>query len=126
MSDEQPKKRGRPKKQPESALPPLSAENIKISVNNETDLLKVQALIRDALKDVMQEDSNNRVDKNVAIKAMTATCSEFMKSFIIMGYDMDSKAIQPVFYAQNDLEADALSHYMQQYFMSSMKDHPMR
>lgn len=122
MSDEQPKKRGRPRKKLEESTPSLSADNIKISVNSHTELLKVQSLIKDALKDVMEADSKNRVDKDIAIKAMTATCSEFMKSFIIMGYDMENNAITPIFYAKNDLEADALSHYMQQYFMSSMKE----
>lgn len=122
MSDEQPKKRGRPRKKPEAAVPPLSAQNVKITVNTENELLKVQALIRDALSDVLREDSTGRVDKDVAIKAMTSTCAEFMKSFIIMGYDMENNAIQPIFYAKSDLEADALSHYMQQYFMSSMKE----
>lgn len=122
MFDEQPKKRGRPRKKLEELTPSLSADNIKISVNSHTELLKVQALIKDALKDVMEADSKNRVDKDIAIKAMTATCSEFMKSFIIMGYDMENNAITPIFYAKNDLEADALSHYMQQYFMSSMKE----
>lgn len=121
MSDEQPKKRGRPRKKPE-AVQPLSAQDVKISVNNEDELLKVQALIKDAISDILCEDSKGRVDKDVAIKAMTSTCAEFMKSFIIMGYDMENNAIQPIFYAKSDLEADALSHYMQQYFVANMKE----
>lgn len=120
MSEEKPRKRGRPKKQPVEKTPSLSADNVKITVNEPQDLLKIQDLIRDALRDVVGEDSK-RIDKDKAIEAMTVTCSEFMKSFIIMGYDMENNAIQPIFYARNDLEADALSHYMQQYFMSSMK-----
>ena len=123
MSEDKPKKkRGRPKKQPVDQTPSLSAESVKITVNEPQELLKVQALIKDALKDVMQEDNIKRVDKDKAVQAMTVTCSEFMKSFIIMGYDMENNAIQPIFYARNDLEADALSHYMQQYFMANMKE----
>ena len=123
MSEDKPKrKRGRPKKQPVDQTPSLSAESVKITVNEPQELLKVQALIKDALKDVMQEDSIKRVDRDKAVQAMTVTCSEFMKSFIIMGYDMENNAIQPIFYARNDLEADALSHYMQQYFMANMKE----
>jgi hypothetical protein len=122
MSEDKPKKRGRPKKQPVDKIPSLSADNsVKITVNEPQELLKVQALIKDALKDVIKEDSK-RIDKDKAVEAMTVTCSEFMKSFIIMGYDMENNAIQPIFYARNDLEADALSHYMQQYFMASMKE----
>ena len=123
MSEDKPKKkRGRPKKQPVDQTPSLSAESVKITVNEPQELLKVQALIKDALKDVMQEDNIKRVDKDKAVQAMTVTCSEFMKSFIIMGYDMENNAIQPIFYARNDLEADALSHYMQQYFIANMKE----
>lgn len=123
MSEDKPKrKRGRPKKQLVDQAPSLSAESVKITVNEPQELLKVQALIKDALKDVMQEDNIKRVDKDKAVQAMTVTCSEFMKSFIIMGYDMENNAIQPIFYARNDLEADALSHYMQQYFMANMKE----
>lgn len=123
MSEDKPKrKRGRPKKQPVDQTPSLSAESVKITVNEPQELLKVQALIKDALKDVMQEDSIKRVDRDKAVQAMTVTCSEFMKSFIIMGYDMENNAIQPIFYARNDLEADALSHYMQQYFIANMKE----
>lgn len=123
MSEDKPKrKRGRPKKQPVDHTPSLSAESVKITVNEPQELLKVQALIKDALKDVMQEDSIKRVDRDKAVQAMTVTCSEFMKSFIIMGYDMENNAIQPIFYARNDLEADALSHYMQQYFIANMKE----
>ena len=123
MSEDKPKrKRGRPKKQLVDQAPSLSAESVKITVNEPQELLKVQALIKDALKDVMQEDNIKRVDKDKAVQAMTVTCSEFMKSFIIMGYDMENNAIQPIFYARNDLEADALSHYMQQYFIANMKE----
>ena len=121
MPDDVPKKRGRPKKEPANGTPSLSA-SAKITVNGPEDISKVQELIRDALKDVFSEDNENRIDKDKAVEAMTATCAEFMKSFIIMGYDMENNAIKPIFYAMNDLEADALSHYMQQYFMSSMKD----
>ena len=121
MSEDVTKKRGRPRKKPVDGTPSLSA-HAKITVNEPQDISKIQDLIKDALKDVFSEDSENRIDKDKAVEAMTATCAEFMKSFIIMGYDMENNAIAPIFYARNDLEADALSHYMQQYFMASMKD----
>ena len=122
MSDEKPKKRGRPKKvDSEKAVPSLSAQQMKISVNSPDELLKVQALIRDALKDVIKEDDIRLKDKNLMINAMVGTCSEFMRNFIIMGYDLDNNAIEPIFYAKSDLEADALAHYMQSYFVESMK-----
>ena len=122
MSEDKPKKRGRPRKNPNNGSPSLSAESMRISVDSPDDIVKVHNMIKDALRDVMEEDNKNRVDKKLATSAMTATCSEFMKSFIIMGYDMENNAIQPIFYAKNDLEADALSHYMQQYFVNTMKE----
>ena len=122
MSEDKPRKRGRPRKNENNGSPSLSADSMKITVNSPEDILKVHSMIKDALRDVMEEDTKSRVDKKIATSAMTATCSEFMKSFIIMGYDMENNAIQPIFYAKNDLEADALSHYMQQYFVNTMKD----
>ena len=120
MNDEAPKKRGRPKKKADSKTTSLSAQTI--TVNNDRELEQVNAMIREALREVMQEKDGRSIDKEIAMKAMISTCSEFMKSFIIMGYDMENNAINPVFYAKNDLEADALSHYAQQYFVQTMKD----
>ena len=51
---------------------------------------------------------------------MVNVCSEFMSSFIIMGYDMNNKGIEPIFYAKNQLEADALSSYIQQFIVNSL------
>ena len=52
---------------------------------------------------------------------MTSTCSEFLKCFVIMGYDFEGNAIKPQFYAKNDLDADALAQYMQKFFVSSIQ-----
>ena len=123
MDDDAPKKRGRPrKKKPVEDVEALSAQDPKITVYSQDDLTKVQALIKDALKDVLSAEGLKKRDSDIAIEAMISTCAEFMKSFIIMGYDMEDNAISPIFYAKTDLEADALSHYMQQYFVASMKD----
>ena len=94
-----------------STVPPLSAP---------VDI-KIDKVIQDAMRLIIKEQlikENTSTD----IDAMIATCAEFMKSFIIMGYDLNDNAIAPIFYAKTDLEADALSHYMQQYFVASMKD----
>ena len=111
MDDEAPKKRGRPKKE--------KVESVSLSAvdNHNTD---IQNVIREALRTIITESSEVKKDEET-IEAMTSTCAEFMKSFIIMGYDLNDNAIAPIFYAKTDMEADALSHYMQQYFMASMK-----
>ena len=54
------------------------------------------------------------------IDAMVSVCSEFMRSFIIMGYDFEGNAINPIFYAKSDMDSDALSQYMQKFFMTQM------
>jgi hypothetical protein len=112
MDDSTPKKRGRPKK--------VKIESISLSAVDTTNT-DIQNVIRDALRTIINESSDIKKDEET-IEAMTSTCSEFMKSFIIMGYDLNDNAIAPIFYAKTDMEADALSHYMQQYFMSSMKN----
>jgi hypothetical protein len=113
MGDETPKKRGRPTK--------VNADSISLSaaVVDDTD---IQDVIREALRVIISDNSKNMKEKDI-IDAMVSTCSEFMKSFIIMGYDLNDNAIRPIFYAKTDMEADALSHYMQQYFVASMKRH---
>ena len=115
MDDSTPKKRGRPKK---VKIESISLSAVDITNTTNTD---IQNVIRDALRTIINESSDIKKDEET-IEAMTSTCSEFMKSFIIMGYDLNDNAIAPIFYAKTDMEADALSHYMQQYFMSSMKN----
>ena len=83
------------------------------------DPKSVEALIREVLKYKI-EDEDERSDDEI-IKAVTSTCSEFLKSFIVIGYDLNGNAIPPLFYAKTDMEADALSQYMQHYFVSSVK-----
>tara|TARA_R110002167_G_scaffold67456_2_gene190717 strand:- start:460 stop:768 length:309 start_codon:yes stop_codon:yes gene_type:complete len=84
------------------------------SIDQETE-----NLIRDALKNFVTQKFNNRKTDN-EIEAMVSTCSEFMKCFIIMGYDFKGNAIKPVFYAKNDIDADALNQYIQKFIMSSI------
>jgi len=113
MGDETPKKRGGPKK--------VNTESISLSaaVKDDTD---IQDVIREALRTIISDNSKLMKEQDI-IEAMVSTCSEFMKSFIIMGYDLNDNAIAPIFYAKTDMEADALSHYIQQYFVASMKRH---
>tara|TARA_R110000796_G_scaffold135607_1_gene251696 strand:- start:135 stop:443 length:309 start_codon:yes stop_codon:yes gene_type:complete len=89
-------------------------ELVDISIDQETE-----NLIRDALKNFVTQKFNNRKTDN-EIEAMVSTCSEFMKCFIIMGYDFKGNAIKPVFYAKNDIDADALNQYIQKFIMSSI------
>lgn len=81
--------------------------------------LQSEKVIREALKTFVNEKIKDRKTDD-EIEAMVATCAEFMKCFVIMGYDFEGKAIKPVFYAKNDLDADALGQYLQKFIMNSL------
>ena len=80
---------------------------------------QTESLIRDALKNFVREKYNRRAADN-DIEAMVATCSEFMKCFVIMGYDFKGNSIKPIFYAKNDKDADALHQYIQKFIIQSL------
>jgi len=80
---------------------------------------QTENLIRDALKSFVKQKYNKRATDN-DIEAMVATCSEFMKCFVIMGYDFKGNAIKPIFYAKNDKDSDALNQYVQKFIIQSL------
>ena len=80
---------------------------------------QTESLIRDALKNFVREKYNKRAADN-DIEAMVATCSEFMKCFVIMGYDFNGNSVKPIFYAKNDKDSDALSQYIQKFIIQSL------
>ena len=80
---------------------------------------KTENLIRDALKTLVQEKFNNRKTDD-EMEAMIATCAEFMKCFVIMGYDFKGNSIKPIFYAKNDIDTDALTQCVQKFIMNSI------
>lgn len=105
---------GESNKKPES----LSANNDKEKYLDDADL---ESLIRESLKHTLNVNKVVR-RKKATEKALVNVLSEFMDAFILLGYDTKNKAIEPIFFAKNDMQADALSHYMQSYFISCMRD----
>jgi hypothetical protein len=101
MSDEKPSEKG------------------KEEIVDKTIDIDTENLIRDALRNFVTEKFNNRKTED-EIEAMVSTCAEFMKCFVIMGYDFKGNAIKPVFYAKNDIDADALNQYIQKFIISSI------
>ncbi len=81
--------------------------------------LDTENLIRDALKTLVQEKFNNRKTDD-EMEAMISTCAEFMKCFVIMGYDFKGNLIKPIFYAKNDIDTDALTQCVQKFIMNSI------
>jgi len=94
-------------------------ETVKKKVVKKTVELHSEEIIKEALKKLVSEKVQKRQTDD-EIDAMVAVCSEFLRSFIIMGYDFDGNAINPIFYAKTDIDADALSQYMQKFFMTQM------
>ena len=92
----------------------------KTDKDNYDDIIKnnTEILIRDALKSFVKEKFRNRKTDD-EINAMVSTCSEFMKCFVIMGYDFEGNAIKPIFYARNDQDSDALTQYLQKFIITS-------
>lgn len=82
--------------------------------------IQTEDLIRDALKSFVKEKLKDRKTDD-ELEAMVSTCAEFMKCFIIIGYDFEGNAVKPIFYAKNDLDADALGQYIQKFLVSSLQ-----
>ena len=96
----------------------LSGEDTFEGIFNTDDF---ESLIRDTMKDMFRQERRKRkLRQGAETEALVQTCSEFMNSFVIMGYNTRNEPIEPVYYCRNDMEADALSHYLQRFFMQNM------
>ena len=86
------------------------------------DFEEMESLIKETMKDMFKQERVKRKLKTGAeTEALARTCSEFMNSFIIMGYNTRNEPIDPIFYCRSELEADALSHYLQRFFLSMVE-----
>ena len=74
----------------------------------------IEQLIKDSIKTRIVEGKNRQVDDE--LDAMVATCQEFMKSFVILGYNLEGEQIPPIVVCSNQQEADAISNYLQKFF----------
>lgn len=95
-----------------------NSKKVNNDVTEKTDI-QSEELIREALKKFVTEKISKRKTDD-EIEAMVSTCAEFLKCFVIMGYDFEGNAIKPVFYAKNDIDADALNQYIQKFIMNSI------
>ena len=73
----------------------------------------IEQLIKDAIRIRIVERKNRQVDDE--LDAMVATCQEFMKSFVILGYGLDGDQIPPIIVCENQQEADAIGNYLQKF-----------
>jgi len=90
-------------------------------IQPDSSVLKV---IRDALL-IHAINPENQVNKRNTVNeldAMVSTCQEFLKSFIIIGYTFEGKPVQPIVFAHNQQEADALGSYLGKFIQSTIKE----
>ena len=101
----------------------LSANEVKEFDDIFDSVDEMETLIKQTMKDMFgKERLKRKLREGAEAEALVQTCSEFMNSFIIMGYNTRNEPIEPIFYCRNEMEADALSHYLQKFFISSQKD----
>jgi len=79
-------------------------------------------VIRDAVRIQLTTSQQKRRQVEQEMDAMVATCAEFMKSFVILGYDMEGKQIPPIICANNQQEADAIGNYLQKFLQHVIKN----
>jgi len=104
-------KKNLPSTTPTSSLPPVSAKN-----NNDfKDMLKT------ALSTYLNSQASNAASKNREISALAAVVSEFLNSYIILGYTPSGDPIQ-IIGAHNQQEADSLSAILNKFLFSQSKD----
>ena len=99
----------------ETSADSLSSLSAAVSANMPPP--EVEKVIKEALK-VMIDEKKNHASYDDTVESIIATNSEFMKTFFIAGYDLEGNAMAPIFIAHTDMESDALSHYLQSYFVS--------
>ena len=82
----------------------------------------IAKVIKDALMIQLVNADEKRKRTANELDAMVATCQEFMQSFIILGYDMNGQPVQPIVFAHNQQEADALGSYMSKFIHHNIKE----
>ena len=98
-----------------------SSNPLSSNINEYFSEMDVEELIKESLKHTLKAE---RIIKRKPLteEKLTNLLSEYLNSFIILRYDTRNKAIDPIFHAMTDMEADALSQYMQHYIISILKD----
>lgn len=89
----------------------------KVSKNNSEKIGKEQ--IKQILKEALQADLLERSRKSADNKiAISSTLEEFMKCFIVLGYDMNGNPINLV-HANSQQDADSLSTAVNRFFVQN-------
>lgn len=93
----------------------------KVKKVNNTELgSQIASVIKEAVETKFKESLQRRKTQD-ELDAMVVTCEEFMKSFIILGYDFEGKAVDPIVVAHNQQEADSLGNYLNKFIANSAR-----
>jgi hypothetical protein len=76
---------------------------------------QIKQLLKEALQSDLLERSRKSIDNKVAI---SSTLEEFMKCFIVLGYDMNGNPINLV-HANSQQDADSLSTAVNKFFVQN-------
>lgn len=80
----------------------------------------IEQLIKDAIRIRVVERKNRQVDDE--LDAMVATCQEFMKSFVILGYNLEGEQVPPILVCSSQQEADAIGNYLQKFLQHIVRN----
>lgn len=80
---------------------------------------QIKRLLKEALIDNLNESKKR---SNVEIDAMVSTMEEFLRSFILIGYNIKSEPIT-ITHAKSQLDADALYTALTRLFLSINNPH---
>lgn len=105
---------------PSAAVAPLPTKQAPLE-QPDPNVMKV---IKDALVIQMTNPDSHYRKRQTAneLDAMIATCQEFMKSFVILGYNFEGQPIPPMIVAHSQQEADALGSYLSKFIHNTIKD----
>lgn len=97
-------------------------KSVKKPIKKSTNIPKitekpVDSLIRELITKQLKEEKEK---KNLEIESLNSVIEEFLKTFMIIGYDLDSRPVV-IINAKTQLDADALSSALTRVFMESNK-----
>lgn len=96
----------------ENPIPKKKKNSTKASVDKLT-AKQAEDLINDVMKMHLKEITKKR---NVEINALSSTIEEFLKAFILIGYDLNNSPILLI-NAKNQLDSDALNSALTKVFL---------
>lgn len=91
---------------------------------NDSNSQAISGVIKDAIMIQLINSLRDRSKKREVeeLEAMIATCQEFLKSFVIIGYDFNGNPIPPLINANSQQEADALGLYLSRFINTTIRD----